>query len=28
VPFPGQVLQASYYEWYGAWDDRRDQEEE
>jgi hypothetical protein len=28
VPFPGQVLQASYFEWYGAWDDRRDQEEE
>ena len=28
VPSPGQVLQARYYQWYGAWDDRRDQEEE
>ena len=28
VPSPGQVLQASYFEWYGAWGDRRDQEEE
>lgn len=28
VPSPGEVLQASYYQWYGAWDERRDQEEE
>jgi len=28
VPSPGQVLQARYYMWFGAWGDRRDQEEQ